>query len=257
MKIGYQLYSARELCGGGEALKRTIQVIAAMGYDGVEFYGYEGIPAGELKEFLKECNVEAMNSHVQLERWEADAGRELAYAKEAGIPCVTVPWMAPKIRNPEGFSMVRTLLSKICSLGKAYDIKIAYHNHDFEFAKEADRYVLDMILDSDGETGLELDTFWTYYAGVDPVSYMEEKKDRLRMIHVKDYLSLTGGGMAGGQEMPVFSAVGTGKMKNKPILEWAEKNGLPWVIVEQDNSRADILESAKLSLKALKDYRNL
>lgn len=252
MKIGYQLFSALALCKGAEGLKDTIRKIAAMGYDGVEFCSYEGIPAAEMKAFLAECGIEAMNSHVQLERWEKDAEGEILYAKEAGIPSVAIPWMAPELRNAEGFAKIKALLPKLCELGKKHGVKITYHNHDFEFAKENGGYVLDGILASDEATGLELDTFWAHYAGVDPVSYMEEKKDRLAMIHVKDYLSLSGGGMAGGQEMPTFTAIGTGKMPNEPVLEAAKRLGLPWVIVEQDNSRIDVLESAKQSIETLK-----
>ena len=66
MKIGYQLFSALELCGSGEGLEQTIRKIAQMGYDGVEFFSYGGISAGRMKEILAECKVEAINSHVQL-----------------------------------------------------------------------------------------------------------------------------------------------------------------------------------------------
>ncbi len=252
MKIGYQLFSALALCQGAEGLKDTIRKIAAMGYDGVEFCSYEGIPAAEMKALLAECGIEAMNSHVQLERWEKDAEGEILYAKEAGIPCVAIPWMSPMLRNAEGFAKIKALLPKLCELGKKHGVKVTYHNHDFEFVKEGDGYVLDRILAADEAAGLELDTFWAHYAGVDPVSYMEEKKDRLTMIHVKDYLELSGGGMAGGQEMPVFTAIGTGKMPNAPVLETAKGLGLPWVIVEQDNSKIDVLESARKSIETLR-----
>ena len=86
MKMGYQLYSAQSLCKTKEGLIDTIKKIAAMGYDGVEFCSYQGIAAGEMRELLAGCNLEACNSHVQLERWEADAEGEFIYAKEAGFP---------------------------------------------------------------------------------------------------------------------------------------------------------------------------
>lgn len=255
MKLGYQLFSLLPLCGTREGLIDTIKKIAAIGYDGVEFFCYNGITAEEMKSLLEECAIEGCNSHVQLERWENDAEGEIIYAKEAGIPYVTIPWMMPELRNTNGYKKIKAMIPELVKLCKKHGVGLMYHNHEFEFKGDEveSGYVLDAILDSDPDVTLELDTFWTHYAGIDPAAYMEEKKDKLSMIHIKDYLSFTGGGEAGGQEMPSFCSIGSGKMNNVPILEWAEKNELPWVVVEQDNSSIDRMESAALSIKMLKE----
>lgn len=254
MKIGYQLFSALALCETKEGLLDTIRKLAELGYDGVEFFSYNDIPAGELKTFLGQCGIEACNSHVQLERWEADMEGELAYAKEAGIPCVTIPWMAPELRNEAGYKKVADLISELVPLCKTYGLRLMYHNHEFEFeaAEGGDGCVLDMFLDNEPALALELDTFWAHYAGVDPIAYMEQRKDRLGMIHVKDYESLEGGGLSGAQKMPSFCAVGTGKMDIRSIFDYAKQLAMPWVVVEQDNSKIDVLESAALSIRSLK-----
>lgn len=253
MKIGYQLYSALPRCQGAEALKDTIRKIAAMGYDVVEFCSYEGISSGEMKAFLAECSIEACNSHVQLERWEVDLEGEIRYAAELGMPCLTIPWLAPELRSSEGYKKIRDMIPSIAEQCRAYGVKLLYHNHDFEFAREErGGYVLDAMLDADKDLGLELDTFWAWYAKADPAAYMTEKKERLAMIHVKDYEELSGGGMAGGLEMPVFCAIGAGKMKQASIISCAKRLELPWVVVEQDNSKIDVLESAQISIKALR-----
>ena len=77
MKIGYQLFSALSKCGDAEDLKNVIKHIAEMGYDGVEFFLYQGIPAEEMKELLDSCGIVAFNSHVQLERLYNDAAFEV------------------------------------------------------------------------------------------------------------------------------------------------------------------------------------
>lgn len=246
MKIGYQLYSALEFCNGSEELKNTIHKIAEMGYDGVEFFSYEGIPADEMKACLHDCGIQACNSHVNLERLEKDAEGEFCYAKKASIPCITIPWLSPELRNTEGYSKVKAMIPKLIALGEKYGIELLYHNHDFEFEKESDgKFHLNSILESDSKIKLELDTFWAFYAGVDPVEYMNAVKDKLSMIHIKDYLNTN---------PPSFAAIGTGNMKNIPILDWAKSAKLEWVIVEQDNSSIDIFESAKLSVDYLKTY---
>lgn len=256
MKMGYQLYSAQSLCKTKEGLIDTIKKIAAMGYDGVEFCSYQGIAADEMRELLAGCNLEACNSHVQLERWEADAEGEFIYAKEAGIPCLTIPWLAPGLRTGEGYQKIKDMIPDLIALGRKYGVRLLYHNHDFEFKEDAggNGYVLDSILSADDSVGLELDTFWAYFAGVDPVDYMEGKKSRLEMIHVKDYESLGGTVSDDGEEVPTFCAIGTGNMNNLRILSCAKALGLSWVVVEQDNSKIDVLESAELSIRGLRQY---
>lgn len=254
MKIGYQLYSAAKLCQGKENLKSTIRKIAAMGYDGIEFISYEGMSSDEMKEFLAECGVEGFNSHVQLERWEADAEGEVRYAAEVGIPYVTIPWMAPELRNSTGYEKVRAMIPEIMEYCKRYGVKLLYHNHDFEFEKEGGAYILDVLLDTDAELGLELDTFWVHYAGLDPVAYMAAQKEKLTLIHVKDYESFTGGGVVRGCDRPAFTAIGTGMMDNQAIIDYAKEIGIAWAVVEQDNSKIDVLESAEISVRTLREY---
>ena len=77
-------------------------------------------------------------------------------------------------------------------------------------------------------------------------------KDRVKLIHIKDYLKFDGGPIVGGVEMPTFCAVGTGKMQNYPIINWAEMNDIEWICVEQDNSQIPELEAAKISINTLK-----
>lgn len=254
MKIGYQLFSALQLCQTKEGMVDTIEKIAAMGYDGVEFFAYAGMEAQELKEILAKNHLEGFNSHVQLERWMADPEGEVRYAAEAGIPCVTIPWLPSEMRDPEGYKRIKALAAKIQPIAEKYGITLLYHNHDFEFAKDKEGiFWLENILEAVPEMKLELDTFWAYYAGVDPVAYMEARKAYLKLIHVKDYESLTGGPIAGGAEMPVFCAIGTGKMNNKQIVEWVKKNAVEWVCVEQDNSQIPELEAAKISIQTLRE----
>lgn len=253
MKFGYQLFSALSLCMDRDGMVSTMTQISKLGYDGVEFFSYAGIPAGEMKALLKELKLEGFNSHVQLERWEKDAEGEVRYAAEAGIPCLTIPWIPPERRNPAGFGKIKAMIPELLRLCRAYGITLVYHNHHFEYEKTGDgRYILEDILETDAGVKLELDTFWTYYAGIDPVAYMTAQRERMHLIHIKDYLALDGGPVSGGMEMPTFCAIGTGKMNNRPIVEWARENGIQWVCVEQDNSRIPELEAAAQSIRALK-----
>ena len=64
MKFGYQLYSALTLCKDTAGMVDTLEKIAAVGYDGVEFCDYAGIPAAEMKALLTRLNLEGFNIQV-------------------------------------------------------------------------------------------------------------------------------------------------------------------------------------------------
>lgn len=253
MKFGYQLYSALALCKDKAGLVDTLEKIAAVGYDGVEFCDYAGIPAAEMKMLLARLHLEGFNTHVNMGRWLKDPEGEIRYAAEAGIPCVTISWVPPEMRSKEGYTQIKTMVPQLLSWCRQYGIQLMYHNHDFEFVTDANgHYVLDDIMGAAPEFGLELDTFWAYFADVDPLTYMESHKDKLKMIHIKDYEKMDGVPQADGGEAPTFCAIGTGLMDNESILDWAKLNDITWVCVDQDNSQIPELEAARISIESLR-----
>ena len=246
MEKGYQLFSAAALCQTAGGLRGTIEKIAKMGYDGVEFFDYAGTPSLELKRILDGCGIKGLNVHVPLDRWQQNLDAEIAYALEAGIPMLTIPWLPPDKRIAEMYTLIVNNVPFWVEKCAKYGLQAGYHNHDFEYADFDGKNVLDTILQADDKLLLELDTFWAMYAGADPESEMEKYKDRMPLIHVKDYLDMR-------CDPPVFCAIGHGKMDESPILEKAKALNLAWVVVEQDNSTIDVLESARLSLQTLEE----
>ena len=60
--IGYQLYSAREECA--KDLLGVLKHLKALGYDGVEFAGFYGHTADEVRDMLDESGLVAFSDHV-------------------------------------------------------------------------------------------------------------------------------------------------------------------------------------------------
>jgi sugar phosphate isomerase/epimerase len=210
----------------------------------VEFFNYSGIEANEMKELLRKNNLQALNSHVSLDRWRSNAAGEIRYAQEADIPTLTIPYILPEQRKPEDYRKLIKEIPAWIKEAKQRGIRICYHNHDFEFVLLDDKPVLDVLLQCDG-LELELDTFWSWFAGADNEIYMQKYKGRLPFIHIKDFIDKD-------KKPPVFCAIGEGKMDNRRILKLAVQYGVEWVVVEQDNSLIEPLESARLSIQNLK-----
>jgi sugar phosphate isomerase/epimerase len=100
--------------------------------------------------------------------------REFEYAKNAGFPLIFV--------SPDPGA-----LDAIERLAKAYDIKVAIHNHGPEdklWPRPQDAYAA--VKSRDRRLGLCIDIGHTLRTGTDPIEACRECRDRLCDMHVKD-----------------------------------------------------------------------
>ena len=74
----------------------------------------------------------------------------------------------------------------------------------------------------------ELDVFWAFNAGVDPVAEMERLKSRMDIIHLKDGIPAEGDKAAEGR------SVGEGKAPVLDIIKKAEELGMLMIVESED-----------------------
>jgi sugar phosphate isomerase/epimerase len=104
----------------------------------------------------------------------AKVEREFEYAKNAGFPLIFV--------DPDPGA-----LDAIERMAKAYDIKVAIHNHgpeDKRWPRPQDAYAA--VKSRDRRLGLCIDIGHTLRTGTDPIEACRECRDRLYDMHVKD-----------------------------------------------------------------------
>lgn len=249
MKIALQLYSVIEKCMTPADLKKTLTEIGAMGYDGVEFmtYGAYGTVNGDvIQGWLEQAGLKPVNVHITFEHWFSDISAQLKYAKEIGVPSVTFPWIPFEARSPALYREIIRRIPEWIALCKDFGLNFCYHNHNFEFDSVDGQVLLYAIAAADAEAGMELDTFWCHFAGFDPVAVMRELGSKLKFVHIKDYNELADFGKMR------FTAIGAGIMNNQAVVDQMKVMGIDWVIVEQDNSDIDTLESARISVSGVK-----
>ena len=232
-------------------MRSTLESLAKMGYDGVEFFQYVGTEPLALKQMLAEYGLKAIGTHVHKPRWEADTDGEIDYAVKAGIPYLVYPWVAPEERNEESFRKIQKDLERLAAKCAAKGIQLQYHNHDFEFEKMGRGRVIDFLLEASDAYTFELDTFWATFAGENTLAYMEKLGTRIPMIHVKDYSGVDENGR------PIIVPIGKGIPENVPILRAAQKMEKQWLIVELDDSPYPVLESAKMSIDYIRGILNM
>lgn len=266
--VAYQLYSARE--DAAKDLDAVLAALKAMGYDGVEFAGFYGHTAGEVREMLDRHGLKGISSHVPASQIEQDMFGVIAFHQAIGCPYIAVPYLDDESRpGAAGFGKMIAMIHTFGRLCREAGIKLLYHNHDFEFARLSGQYGLDFLYDAVPPDILqtEIDTCWVKYAGVDPAGYLRKYAGRCPVVHMKDYVGVKGDrppyaliglserGQDEKQEAFEFRPVGYGCQDVKAVVEAALHSGAEWFVVEQDASVGRTpLEAAKLSVETMQKY---
>jgi sugar phosphate isomerase/epimerase len=162
----------------------TLKKLAEMGYKGVEFAGYGGLSAEEMKQVLAANNLKPIGSHFGMDGFTKRLDEEIAYHKILGTEYLILPNHDMETRDDvlKLADTLRPIIAKISDAG----LKFAFHNHSHEFEKSDGEYLLDILFQNlPPEAAMELDVYWVAYANIEPLAYMEKHKDRIKLMHVK------------------------------------------------------------------------
>jgi sugar phosphate isomerase/epimerase len=242
--IALQLYSIKELTQAD--FIGTLQKVAEMGYDGVEFAGYFGTPAKDLKKALNGFGLKAAGSHVGIDDLKHDLNQAIEYSLEIASPYIICPGIPEEMRSSEDdYLRTADLFNKVGQRCKESGIQFGYHNHDFEFLQFAGEYGLDLLVQNTEPELLfvELDTYWVEFSGLRSIDFIEKYKERCRILHIKDMKSLAD---------KRNTEIGAGIMDFKAIIAAAQKQGVQWYTVEQEEFEIDQLRSIEESIKYLR-----
>jgi len=241
--IALQLYTLREQTA--EDFVGVLRRVAEIGYAGVEFAGYGGLDAAELKALLDELGLRAAGSHVGLQALECELDAVIEYSLAIGNPYVVCPSIPPDRRQDEaGVRAIAQSLNRIGAACRERGLLFCYHNHAFEFEPLDGKSFLDTLFSTtDPElVRAEVDTYWVQFAGLDPAELIERYSDRVALVHLKDM----------DPQDRSFAEVGEGTLDWKAIFAASEAAGAEWYIVEQDRCKRPPLESVRLSLENLR-----
>ena len=183
-EFAIQLYSVRDAMENNFVGVLEKLGCKGMGYTGVEFAGFGGLSADEMKKALDENGLKPIASHTGTDQLLNSLDDVIAYHKTIGAEYIICPYaeMKSKAGVIELAQKLKPAAEKITAAG----LKFGYHNHDQEFAMEDGEYLMDIFFDNmPDNTILELDIFWSEYAGVDSLAYMEKHKNRLELLHIK------------------------------------------------------------------------
>ena len=229
VEYGLQMYSLRDITK--DDLKAALKKVADMGYKYIEFAGFFDNSAEDVKSWLDEYGLICSGTHTGAAPLAADVIDEtIAYHKAIGCTNLIIPGMdwSTQEKLEENIALMNTAQKKLAENG----IALGYHNHSAEFFTTSyDKVIMDEIINRTS-VELEIDTFWAFNAGVDPVAYCESLKDRIRVIHLKDGIptSPENRNILHNHDGVAGKSVGAGDAPVNAVREWAMQNNVLMVI---------------------------
>ncbi|MBC6989557.1 sugar phosphate isomerase/epimerase family protein [Hymenobacter sp. BT491] len=255
LKVGLQLYTLRDYIG--KDVKGVLTKVAKAGYQEVETYGYSkaggfwGLTAKEFKAVLAANGLTTSSGHYEMNGFVRDGNQDalktyIEAAKICGQTYVVVPHLDDKLRaTADDFKVVAERVNKAGELCKAAGLRVAYHNHDFEFKPVGGTTLYDVLLKETDPAlvDFELDLYWVVRAGQDPIKLMEAHPKRFTMWHVKDM----------DKAQPEHNTeVGAGSIDFKKIFQHATASGLRHIFMEQEYFAIDAYQSITQSASYIK-----
>lgn len=236
MEYGIQLYSVRDITE--KNLPGALEQIAALGYKSVEFAGFFGHSAADVKAMLDKNGLKVSGTHSRLQELVDDFEGTVAYHKAIGnknfiIPYVELDTQAKLDKFVEQVNAIQPRL-------EAEGIHLGYHNHAMEFMSNADGSVPEEQIIYRTKLFLEIDTYFVFVALGDPIPVLNRLEDRIRFLHVKDGTKHDEGKPLGQGEAPVAD-----------VYAWATQKGMP-MVVESETLTPDGMTEAKVCLEYLR-----
>lgn len=238
--IGLQLYSLRESLP--KDVKGVLSQVGKAGFSEVETYGFSvknGFFGTNVKDFVAMLNdngLRATSNHFDFNNYIETGSTEIikAYidtAKALESDYVTVPWISEKLRGTtaDDYKKLADKVSKAAELCKTAGLKLAYHNHDFEFEKFGDTTGYEILLNNTDKKSVdfELDLYWVVRSGNDPMQLFKKYPGRFTMWHVKDMDK---------NNQDLNTEIGKGTIDFKSIFAEAKLSGMKHFYIEHETN---------------------
>jgi sugar phosphate isomerase/epimerase len=235
--VALQMYTLRDLT---TSYPEVLELVAGIGFAGVEPAGLHGLPAAEVRQVLDDLGMQACSAHIPLPDGD-DGHAALDDVAVLGAPMIFPSLQREWFESEDAVARAADRFAAGYSAARAAGIELGYHNHSWEFAQKlGDRTAYDVFLDAlrerDVPVVVEVDLYWTQVGGTDPTELIASLGESVRCLHVKDG--------PGTLEAPM-TALGEGMVDLPAVL--TANDSVRWHIVELDRCATDMVEAVRKS----------
>jgi sugar phosphate isomerase/epimerase len=230
----------------------ALQAVAAMGYQGVEFYGvyfdWTIEYAKQVRSRLDALGLRCFSTHTRRANFEpTDLPKVIELNQVLGSRYVVMAH-AEKVDDEDGWKRLAESLTRAHETLEPLGLRAGFHNYPQEFRPLGSTRPIDILAaNTPGDFAFQLDTVGPLQAGADIVAFVNANPGRVRSYHLKDWRPGEGGG-----RVLLGERIGPWKA----IFDAAERTGgVEYYLVEQEGSRFSPMETARRSLELLRTLR--
>ena len=249
-KLGLQLFTIRDFMQTEEDIRESFCKMRKYGYTQAQTAGCS-IPYADFGRIAKEEGIQIVGTQGGFDKMVNDFERVLENHKRLETTNMGIGG-----RHYNSLYEVEEFIEKANMVGEKAaknGMKITYHHHSHEFFKwENGKTTMDMLAEGlDPETtSIVLDTYWVQHGGGDVRYWIEKLAGRIDILHLKDMKRVLK-----GDNMQQITEIGNGNLRWDLILDAAQKAGVKYYVVEQDDGYTiNCFQSIKRSAEYLKTF---
>ena len=248
MKIGVQMYTVRDYLKNPEEIYTSLKRIKSMGFNLVQFSGLGPCNIDLLAGWIKEFGLNVCSTHSPWERISDEKELKILIDEHKKLNCPIIGLGArPQDVYPntyEGWTRFIKKTNEICEQAGKAGLGFGYHNHELEFMKFNEVCAIDRMIEECPKLEFTLDVFWVQAGGKNPCEYMDKLKNRIRILHLKDF-RITGRNRQ-------YAEIGMGNLDWPAIFSRCKQYNIPYAVIEQDGDfLKDPFDSLCISRKYL------
>ncbi len=248
--VGLEMYTVRDEIK--KDLMGTVQSVAKMGYDCVEFfapyYEWSVDQTKQVRSLMDNLKIRCYSTHNSHEVFTGDGlSKAIELNKILGAKYIVMA-SPGQAKTLDDWKHVAELLNNGNKKMHGNGLRAGYHNHVNEWKDLDGKRPMDVLADNTDESVmLQLDVGHCVAGGGDPVNWIDSHPGRTRSMHLKDW----------SPEKKFDAVIGQGVVPWKQVFAAAESKGkVEYYLIEQEGTQMPELEAADRSLVAYRDLRS-
>ncbi len=245
LPIAVQVYSVRD--DAARDLPHVLAAIAQMGYAGVEFAGYYGHDAAQIRQLLDDNGLQVCGCHVGIDTLLGDElAKSVEFHRTIGNTRLVVPGLPGKYTaSTEDWRKTAASMNGIAQALAPHGMQTGYHNHTIEFKpfEPGGELPWDTFFGhTDPTVIMQFDTGNAMHGGANALPFLQKYPGRAKTVHLKEYSATNPDALIGEGEVP-FAEI---------FAVCESTGGTEWYIVEQESGVYPPMECIDRCLQTLR-----
>ena len=241
--VGLQLYSVREQCKTD--LPGVLAAVSKIGYRGVEFAGYHGRSAAELRKLLDDNGLRCCGTHLGIDALTGDAlSRTVEFNRTLGNEYLIAASLPDeRMAGRQACLETARAFNQISHQVETYGMRVGYHNHATDLRPLDGETPWDIVFaNTRPEVVMQVDTANMLAGGGNPVQCLRKYPGRAATLHLKEH----------SQANPA-ALLGEGDVDWRGLFDVVDAQGATdWFIVEYEDGSLPPLVAVERCLANLK-----